>query len=355
IPKYAFANCTNIPEVNIDSKITDINDYAFYNCDSLVNATIENHGSIGAYAFYSCGSLVNATIKNKGDIGSYAFAYCSRLSSINLRNKGTVGSNAFCDCYKAESLTIAPTVTSIGNKVFSYCNKIGDVTIEDRDTELKLGSNGTKPMFSDCRLDEVYIGGKIVYETGSSSGYSPFYRNTSLRKVTITDKETTIYDNEFYGCTGLKEVSIGDGVTSFGRYAFSGCSALEAFEFGAHVKTIGEEAFSDCTAMTKMISHNPIPPVCGTEALDDINKWECTLYVPDAAIDTYKAADQWKNFFFVENYTPAGIDSATATDKEKTEVARYDMGGNRVTESYNGVVIIRYADGTRAKVLSTGR
>ncbi|MDE6150623.1 MAG: leucine-rich repeat domain-containing protein [Prevotella sp.] len=312
IPEYAFAGCTNIPEVNIDNNITDINadafngcsslvnvtienngsigEDAFYNCDSLVNATIENNGSIGEDAFCSCGSLVNATIKNKGDIGSYAFAYCSRLSS-NLRNKGTVGSKAFYRCSKAESLTIAPTVTSIGNEVFSYCNKIGDVTIEDRDTELKLGSNGTKPMFSDCRLDEVYIGGKIVYNTGSSYGYSPFYRNTSLRKVTITDKETTIYDNEFYGCTGLKEVRIGDGVTSFGRYAFSGCSALEAFEFGAHVKTIGEEAFSDCTAMTKMISHNPIPPVCGTEALDDINKWECTLYVPDAAIDTYKAAD----------------------------------------------------------------
>lgn len=232
---------------------------------------------------------------------------------------------------------------------------MGDVTIEDRDTYLKLGSNGASPMFSDCPLDEVYIGGKIVYNTGYSYGYSPFYRNTSLRKVTITDKETAIYDNEFYGCTGLKEVVIGDGVTSFGKYAFSGCSAIESFEFGAHVETIGEEAFSDCTAMTKMISHNPIPPVCGTEALDDINKWECTLYVPDMAIDTYKAADQWKNFFFVENYIPTGIDSATVTDKEKTEVARYDMGGNRVTENYKGVVIIRYADGTRTKVLNTGR
>lgn len=364
IPQYAFYSCGNIPEVKIGSSITTIGSYAFSGCSSLVSATIENEGSIGSYAFSGCSSIVSATLENEGNIGSSAFSSCSSLASIELRNIGSIGDDAFWYWSSAETLCIAPTVTSIGNLVFYGCSKIGDVTIEDRETDLPLGynyylysDNGIgyykyEPLFSSCPLDEVYIGGKIVYDTSSSRGYSPFYRNTSLRTVTITDKETTIYDNEFYGCTGLKNVKIGDGVTSFGKYAFSGCSSIESFEFGAHVETIGEEAFSDCTSMTKMTSHNPVPPICGTEALDDIVKWECTLYVPETAEEAYKAANQWKEFVFVESFNSTGIDNVPVKDNGKTEAARYDMAGNKVSEAYNGIVIILYTDGTRMKVLN---
>ena len=40
--------------------------------------------------------------------------------------------------------------------------------------------------------------------------------------------------------------------------------------------------------------------VCGAQALDDINKWNCKLQVPEASIPAYQAADQWKEFFFIE-------------------------------------------------------
>jgi len=76
--------------------------------------------------------------------------------------------------------------------------------MENSESELKLGCNGgNKPLFSDCPLDSVYIGRNISYDTRSNYGYSPFYRNTSLRAVKITDKETEISQNEFYGCTNL--------------------------------------------------------------------------------------------------------------------------------------------------------
>lgn len=337
----------------VTMNLQNFRSYAFYDNDFIKELTIEIDGEIPQYAFYSCGNIPEVKIGSSiTTIGSYAFSYCSSLASIELRNIGSIGDRAFQNCSSAETLCMAPTVTSIGNSVFYGCSKIGDVTIEDRETDLPLGSNGSSPLFSSCPLDEVYIGGKIVYDTSSRYGYSPFYRNTSLRTVTITDKETTIYDNEFYGCTGLKNVKIGDGVTSFGKYAFSGCSAIESFEFGAHVETSGEEAFSDCTSMTKMTSHNPVPPICGMEALDDIVKWECTLYVPETAEEAYKAANQWKEFVFVESFNSTGIDNVPVKDNGKTEAARYDMAGNKVSEAYNGIVIILYTDGTRMKVLN---
>ena len=163
-----------------------------------------------------------------------------------------------------------------------------------------MGSNGSTALFADCPLDSVYIGGDISYSTTSNKGYSPFYRNTSLRSVTITDKETEISPNEFYGCTNLESFSVGDGVTLFGDWCFSGCSSLKTLSFGSHLQTIGKEAFSDCVSVTQIKSKAAVPPTCGSQALDDINKWNCTLTVPKGSMSQYQTADQWKEFLFVE-------------------------------------------------------
>ena len=276
----AFSHCENIVSVDIQGLTGNIGHNAFYNCRNLKGIDIPNTvTSIGSRCFYNCVSLTYANIGSGIDVlPGECFTYCGLLE-----------------------INIPRTVNSINNYVFDGCSSLTNVYIEDRQTELVLGSNGSDPLFSDCPLDSVYIGGNILYETGSEDGYSPFYRNTSLRAVKITNRETEISTNEFYGCTNLQRVELGNGIESIGDYAFSGCSAIESFTFGNSLQTIGEEAFSDCTAMTQLISHTVVPPTCGTQALDDINKWNCKLLVPEKSIDDYKAADQWKEFFFVES------------------------------------------------------
>ena len=78
------------------------------------------------------------------------------------------------------------------------------------------------------------------------------------------------------------------------------------------MQSIGKEAFSDCTSVTKIESKATTPPKCDTQALDDINKWNCTLYVPKGCMAAYQGADQWKDFFFVEEFDGSnGIDDAS--------------------------------------------
>jgi len=222
-------------------------------------------------------------------------------------------------------------------------------TSEEKD--LQLGSNGSSPLFADCPLDSVYIGRNISYSTASSQGYSPFYRNTSLRSVFITDKETEISPNEFYGCTKLKNVRIGDGVTKIGDWAFSGCANLDYFAFGSSVETIGKEAFSDCTAVTRLMSRAQTPPVCGTQALDDINKWNCTLTVPVGYLSAYQAADQWKEFFFIEEGDSNGI-ATLETEDESTNVRTiYDAAGRKQSKLQRGVNVVVMKDGSQRKVV----
>ena len=284
--------------------IAGVGSEAFSGCSSLKTVILgDSIGSLGDKAFYQCSSLQEIAIPDSvKSVGTYCFSGCSALTNVELGNSvATINNYAFRNCSSLPEITLPQAVTWVGDYVFSGCSNLTDVIIADRTTALALGSNGSSALFADCPLDSVYIGGKITYNTTSSYGYSPFYRNTSLRTVVITDREEQIYNNEFYGCTNLQDVTIGNGVKSIGDYAFSGCSSLEGFSFGSNMETIGAEAFSDCTSLTSITSHAAVPPTCGAQALDDINKWSCTLRVPSGYAAAYQAADQWKEFFFVED------------------------------------------------------
>lgn len=343
ISDYAFYGCTSLKtaEINIvgggASASLSIGHEAFRGCSNLSSITLgDSIKSIGSYAFYGCSKLTEVTIPNKTtSLGEYCFSGNSLLANIDLGNGlKTIGQYCFSGCSMPE-ISIPASVTSIGNYTFNNCSSLADVVIEDRTSELTLGSNGSSPLFASCPLDSVYIGGKIKYNTSSSSGYSPFYRNTSLRAIVISDTEEEIYNNEFYGCTNLKNVTMGDGVKKIGNWAFSGCSNLDYFNFGSGMQSIGDEAFSDCTNLTMLISYAEVPPTCGSMALDDINKWECVLRVPQNSLSTYQAADQWKEFFFIEDVL-TGINEIEA---ETEGDAQGDVRGD--VYSLNGTLLKR--------------
>ena len=301
IGREAFESCTALQKATISNNGV-IDSEAFYNCESLTTATLgDSIKSLGNYAFSSCKLLKEIIIPNAvKTIGEYCFENCSAMNKAIIGNSvETISNYAFSGCSSLPELTIPKSISSIGGYAFSGCTGLKKFVIEDRETTLKLGRNDRNPLFADCPLDYVYIGGDISYSTSSSYGYSPFYRNTSLREVVITDKETEISANEFYGCTNLQNFTVGDGVTKFGDWAFSGCSSLKKLSFGSQLKTIGKEAFSDCVAVTEITSKATTPPTCGSMALDDINKWECTLNIPKGCSAAYQAAEQWKEFFFI--------------------------------------------------------
>ncbi len=328
-----FQGCTTLETATLGEDVTSLGYQAFSGCSSLKGIVIPNAvKSIGGEAFQNCRAM--ETVKmgtGVKSIGSYTFSGCSSLRDMQIgTNVATINTYAFSGCKALPIIRIPREVTDIKNSVFYQCSSLKTVIMEDREKVLNLGSNGSSPLFSSCPLDSVYIGGNISYNTNSNYGYSPFYRNTCLRTVVITDKETEISENEFYGCTNLQDVKIGDGVESFGDWAFSGCSSLKNFSFGMSVETIGKEAFSDCTAMERIYSRSPQPPVCGSQALDDINKWNCVLTVPAGNKAAYQAADQWKEFFFVEE--GEAVNKYITVSIEKSEGGKVLVNGKETPE-----------------------
>ncbi len=70
--------------------------------------------------------------------------------------------------------------------------------------------------------------------------------------------------------------------------------------------------------------------------------------VPQESLEAYQNAEGWKNFWNIEGFS--GIESVTS-DRNLTEIGRYDLTGKILTDNYEGVAIIRYSDGSTKKIV----
>ena len=201
----------------------------------------------------------------------------------------------------------------------------------------------------DCAFYGAMLESVEIPNSVTTIGNGAFYGCAVLTSVTIGRGVKTINDYVFFECTGLTSVEIPNGVTTIGEGAFSDCTGLTSVTIGSGVETIGKYAFSVCTAMKSLTCEANTPPTCGTDALTDIDKDLCTLYVPSESISLYQEADQWLDFYIVGDVV-SGINSVTVEDENKQEVARYNLNGQRIDAPQQGINIIKYSDGTIKKV-----
>ncbi len=117
-----YAISKDITTVSLDSRTTEINQYAFNGCSSLTSITIpESVKSIGDNAFRNCKSLTSVGFRDN-----------SQLTSI--------GDSAFEQCSSLTSITIPDGVTSIGGDAFYQCSSLNEVTVESDNIYLALTS-----------------------------------------------------------------------------------------------------------------------------------------------------------------------------------------------------------------------
>ncbi|MBR5592617.1 MAG: leucine-rich repeat protein, partial [Bacteroidaceae bacterium] len=320
IGTYMFENCTNLKNAKLSDRVTSISSCAFRNCISLPKIVIPNSvtSGLGSSCFSGCSSLEEAMVGNGvSGIEASVFRNCTSLVKVKLGEKvSSINRSAFYNCSSLPEITIPAATIELRDSVFYKCKNLTRFFAEDGTGVLKMGVNAKAegkgkigddcPLFIDCQLDSVYLGRNLSYNLSQEYGYSPFYFNKTLRAVVIGDMVDSVFTNEFYQCSELKYVSLGNGVTSVGDWAFSSCVSLDHFSFGVGLETIGKEAFSDCNNITTIITTRTVPPVCGDQALADINMFDCTIYVPSDCVDAYMNADQWREFWIkslVKTYT----------------------------------------------------
>ena len=302
---------SRIKSVVIESGVTGIGDYAFYDCSALTSVTIPGSvTSIGEYAFSRCEALTSMTIPGSvTSIGNFAFSSCDALTSVTIPDGVTsIGTDAFSSCDALTSVTISVSVTKIGAYAFSSCEALTDIyyggygvdwlaaigfnsvpsktTVHFKEDLYDKGTcgvnanwvmtaDGTLTISGKGRISNYndysnrapwYACGKyiksIVIESGVTGiGNSAFYSCEALTSVTIPNTVTAIGDEAFYYCEALTSVTIPNSVTTIGDEAFRNCKALTSVTIPGSVTTIGSDAFSECTSLTGVTIPNSVTAI----------------------------------------------------------------------------------------------
>lgn len=135
--------------------------------------------------------------------------------------------------------------------------------------------------------------GITIPNSVTSIGVYAFNNCSSLTSIIIPNSVEYIQMHAFSNCSSLTSVILPDSVTSIGTNAFDSCTKLTGITIPDKVTFIGYGAFGGCAKLTTMTVKATTPPSLGSYAIPSSVS---TIYVPKSSVDTYKAADGWKNY-----------------------------------------------------------
>ena len=190
-----FQCCYNLSDVKLGTGISEIPEYTFYGCDALAEIQIpDNIKAIKFGAFLKSG-LVEITIPDSvTELGERAFTYCDKLQKVWIGEGITeIAEAAFWDAEKLSSVHFPLSLEVIGDN-----------------------------SFDDCDITEL-----ILPENVEAIGAAAFQGCDKLQKVQLPKSLKIIESYAFYDCKSLKKVTGGENVTNLGVGVFENCTHAE--------------------------------------------------------------------------------------------------------------------------------
>lgn len=131
-----------------------------------------------------------------------------------------------------------------------------------------------------------------IPEGVTSLRYACFRGMNNATSCTFPTTLHSINYYAFYGCSALTEVVLPDTITRVEECVWQSCTSLKLIDFGIGCTTIGWQSLHQCNNLEVIISRRTTPPTLGTTNLTSTAL--AAIYVPDASVDAYKAATNWK-------------------------------------------------------------
>ena len=160
----------------------------------------------------------------------------------------------------------------------------------------------------------------VVIENGVTRiGAFAFNYYTSLQDVTISNTVTSIGKCAFAN-TSIYSIDIPNSVREIGNASFQSCSQLTTVIIGSGVTSISNYAFSSCSAIRNFTCKATYPPVCYSFCFNGVNK-AIPLYVPAGSVGYYSQADEWKEFYNIQEINTEALNNIT-TEGLRNKVLR---------------------------------
>lgn len=212
------------------------------------------------YMFYYNRNVGHISLANVTDVGAFAFFNGRNVKSINLPVCTAVGESAFEAIHQDASTAF----TSIN---LPLCTTIGQAAFRN----MRTNTNSSNPLVVDIH-------------SCTSLGQNAFRSTTS--------------GMNWY----IEEIDISNVVT-IGGYAFAGSNTLGTLKIGSACTSIATSILNGTTC-TNLIVDRATPPALTTT----LGTAPTHIYVPDDAVNTYKAASVWSNYASIiesiSNYNP---------------------------------------------------
>ena len=202
-----------------------------------------------------------------------------------------INQNAFDNNEVIANVFIPACITNIGKNAFDSCNNLESIIFEENSKIIELGNFA----FYRCvKLKNVDFGKNNQLET---IGQQAFSGCQLLEKVNLngSNKLKKLDFMLFSGCSALQEFIIPSSVTEIRDNVFNGCKSLTNIIIPSGVTSIALSAFSGCTNLTEVIIESQLPPTLGENVFSNCGE-DLIIYVPESAVDTYKATDGWSNY-----------------------------------------------------------
>lgn len=217
-----------------DDTLTSIRSYGLASITSLTSVDFPNLQTINSYAFYNDYNLVmdGWQFPKAKTIGNYAFRYCYGLTGdIVLPSTVTsIGQYSFANCDGMETFTAAGSITTLGTYTF-------------------IGASGHVMAMKECHLPNLGTGIALNQNFGSTT-------------------------------------------------AANACQHLEVCDIGK-AKSIAANTFANCYKLQTLIMRRTSVTTCANVSaflntpLRGRSSLTADIYVPEALIDSYKAASVW--------------------------------------------------------------
>jgi hypothetical protein len=313
----AFKDCVYMTSATIPNTVTSIGENAFFRCESLnylsiPSTVIYDSYSCGVAGIYGCRNLKTLIVPadffmigdyylgfiedvchnlpqalesltiSSGNMNDYQVGWelinlnCKTLKHIDFSGAESIPEKAFVNCYNLQTLALPSTMTTIPYMSVAECVSLQSITIPAQVVEIEARA------FENCRMLS-----SVTFEKGNL---------------------TRIGNWAFYNCHELQNVAIPEGVSEIGHAAFYGCAYLSEMTLPSTIQEIADNSFAFCSKLKAIHVNASTPPTVYVKTFEDVDR-SIPVYVPEEAVNRYKAAAVWQEFNIVgEKGSTSGMD-----------------------------------------------